>query len=38
MADAPLAGLPLTFEPAEGGGYTVKLGGGVTEYIFERIE
>jgi len=38
MADAPLAGLPLTFEPAEGGGYTVKLGSGVTEYIFERVE
>lgn len=37
MMDAPLAGTPLTFEPVEGSGYTLKLGGGVTEYVFEQV-
>ncbi len=38
MMDAPLAGTPITFKPAEDGSYTLKLGSIVNEYIFERVE
>ncbi len=38
MAGAPLAGLPLVFEPDDAGGYTVTFGSGATEYVFERVE
>ncbi|MBN2472031.1 MAG: beta-lactamase family protein [Anaerolineae bacterium] len=38
MADAPLAGLPLTFEPNGEGGYDALLGSGVTEYALERMD
>ncbi len=38
MADAPLAGLPLTFELNDEGGYDALLGAGVTEYALERVD
>lgn len=38
MYEAPLAGVPLTFEPDDAGGYTFKLGTGVVEYSLTRVE
>ena len=38
MYDGPLAGVPLVFEADDAGGYTVKFGSGVVEYVLEPLD